>query len=168
MRKADIATGLVLTVIGLYLLLIGIPNETSVSDFDIGGTLPSSLFPYISIGLLTGLSILLVIKNLLNIGKDDEDPPMSIKNWLHLLCIAGLFVMTLVSFTYLGFVPGGIIMIASLMLYMGTQSLFRIALTSILATVSIYIFFWYGFHIALPPGKIEWKLFLQAFQTLLN
>ncbi|MBW2610002.1 MAG: tripartite tricarboxylate transporter TctB family protein [Deltaproteobacteria bacterium] len=168
MRKSDIATGLVLTIIGLYLLLVVIPNETTVSDFDIGGTLPSSLFPYISIGLMTGLSILLIIKHLLHAGKEDEDPPMTVKNWLHLLYITGLFVVALVSFTYLGFVLGGIIMIASLMFYMGTRSPLRVALTSILATACIYVFFWYGFHIALPSGKIEWKLFLQAFQTLLH
>ncbi len=147
MRKAEAIAGVVLTLMGLAMLFIGIPAQTTSGD-EVG--LPAAMFPTVSMALVTALAALLVVTRLLRRGQDDEAPPMPPRIWRHLGFIVGLLGGGYLALDYLGYVAGGALTVAAMMVYMGARRPVTIIATAVIGPTLIYLFFWEVFRIPLP------------------
>jgi hypothetical protein len=114
-RKTDVLTGLALTAFSLMMLLVVIPKQIP------GSSDPSSLQPAfmanLTMGVVLGLSILLMIRALL-FGKPEAGPVITASGLRWLAFVAVSLAASGAMIHILGFLWGGILVIGSLMLCM--------------------------------------------------
>lgn len=155
--QKDFLTGLLFIVFGLIIRIFIIPNQASNSNMY---GLPSSFFPNVVAYIIIALSILLILKSIIN-GKDDlkksmkmfietsiqQENLLSYKNAfiIFIICIGYFIGLILLSFIYI--TPITIILIA---LYFGWRKWISLILTSVLVTVAIQYLFESMMNIPLP------------------
>lgn len=152
MRRSDIISGAIQTVLGLVTIFLVVPAEISgSSDFGIA----PDVFPLTLIWTTTVFAAALTASRVLS-GRgradDDADPsPILRPDWYF---IAGSIVFLVVGYlalTYLGFIVGGMLMLAALMVLMGEhRHWLRLVLVVAIAPASIYFVFWHLFKVPLP------------------
>ena len=88
------------------------------------------------------------------IPKKPEKPalglPLSARQILYAVALCGLLTIFLAIVNYIGFIPAGVFLITSLMIYLGSRNPVKIALNSILGSSIIYFTFKYLFGVTLP------------------
>jgi len=148
MRKADIVSAVILFVGGLITIFVIIPLQTTEGE---KYGLPPAFFPTCSMVVLTVLSALLLLKGLFSSNKDTDPPaPLDSRSWLNIGLLSALLFLSLAAIKYLGFIIGGILMVASFMIYMRERRLITISLVSLITPLVIYIVLWKFLRILLP------------------
>jgi len=146
MRKTDIVLAIILSLLGLLGLLVVVPLQTSAGE-EFG--LSSAFFPNISLIALTGLSIILLIKRL--VKHEPSGPnPLSSKSWFHLFVVIFLLFFSLGLIRFLGFIPGGIFLLLSLMLFMKERKIIILSTVSFGIPIGIYLLLWKLMNIPMP------------------
>jgi uncharacterized membrane protein len=151
MRRADIVSGLVLTLFGFVSLFAIIPAQVG-SDAGDSGVAPD-LFPLTLMWLLTGLAVLLWATRLARRGKkqEDEPTPLETQNFFFIVAASLALLGSYLAITFLGFIIGSVLTVALWMLAMdGRRYPVRLIVASLLAPVVIWAFFRHLFTVLLP------------------
>jgi len=140
MKKSDTIAAAVLFIIGILAVFVIIPQQTTPGE---RYGLPPAFFPTLSMVLITGLSAVLLLKNVFK-SKAEADRTISMthKNWIYITGITAFLFICLLIIKYFGFIAGGILTIASLMIYMGERKPLTIILVAVLAPTFTYIILW--------------------------
>lgn len=151
-RRSDIISGTILTVLGLFTIFVIVPDQISgTSAFGIA----PDVFPLTLIWATTVFAALLVANRLLNTRNqaraDDGPSPISRADWFFIAGTTLFLAAGFLAITYLGFIAGGGLMLAALMLLMGERfHWLRLVLVVVIAPVSLYFVFWSLFKVPLP------------------
>lgn len=146
MRKAEIITAALLLLLSLAMIFFIIPAQTEPGE-EYG--VPPSTLPTAAMVGVGGLSLILLISRLRQ--KDDPTPnPLPKASWKHIGFFAAVLFGGLAAINWLTFIPGGILIIASLMLITGQRKPLVIGLISITTPCLIYVALWEGLRIPLP------------------
>lgn len=146
MRKAEIITSALLLLLSLAMIFFIVPAQTEPGE-EFG--VPPSTMPTAAMVVLGGLSLIHLIAKLRQ--ADDGTPnPIPAASWKHIGLFTGLLFAGLAAIKYLSFIPGGILIIASMMLITGQRKPLIVGLTSIIAPCLIYVALWHGLRIPLP------------------
>ena len=133
---------MVLLAVGLIGTFIIVPAQTAQVGEVYG--LPPSLFPMVGVVLLSVCAGLKIVLSMIQ-RWDDEEAAAEQLNWHHGRHIAALtagLVVSVMLIEHLGFLIGGPITVAALMLYMGTRKPVTLVAVAIGAPLAIYLFFW--------------------------
>lgn len=155
--QKDFLTGLLFLVFGLVIRIFIIPNQASNSN---AYGLPSSFFPNVVAYIIITLSILLILKSIIN-GKADlknslkmfietniqKDNLLSYKNAFIIFAICTGYFIGLIFLSFIYITPITIILIA---LYFGWRKWISLILTAGLVTVAIQYLFESMMKIPLP------------------
>jgi hypothetical protein len=121
MRKAELIAGIIVLVFGLVLIFWIIPDQSErVSDVSI----QPAVYPLIAAWAMVGFSAVLIAGRLTLLTSQGESRPgpFDAAAWLHLVFMLAILLAALLAFAYLGFIVGGIALVAALMLYMGARN----------------------------------------------
>lgn len=147
MRLANtIISFTLLAFAGFYAVLIA-----NLPTRDLPNTLGAAFVPWVLAGMLTLLSIILLVSSILS---KKDDTPVSIPS-RDLIGITGLLILIAlyVKFlNYLGFVLSSIMFLAILTWFAGSRKPLGIAIFSITASITIYLLFYKFFNVQLPAG----------------
>jgi hypothetical protein len=149
MNRADLIGGLGITVLGLLLIFVIIPQGTA-SGMYYG--LPPTFFPTVMATGLTASAVGLALQAWRRRArKTDAGPaPLSLWNLLMFLFAAALAVAGVIAIDYLGMIYAGPVLIAAFMLFMGERSPVRLLLTSVLPVAAVYLLARYLLYAPLP------------------
>jgi len=142
---------MVLLLVGLIGTFIVVPAQTAKVGEVYG--LPPSLFPMVGVVLLSVCAALKIVLSVVQPPTDDDGATGDQLNWYHWRHIAALaagLIVSLLLIEHLGFLIGGPITVASLMLYMGVSKPVTLVATAVGAPLVIYLFFWQLLRIPLP------------------
>ena len=141
-----------MTVVGLVTIFLVVPNQISgTSAFGIA----PDVFPLTLIWATTLFAALLVANRLLrpwSQSQADADPsPIIRPDWFFIVGATLFLAAGFVAITYLGFIVGGGLMLAFLMLLMGDRLRWRrLVLVVAIAPACLYFVFWSLFKVPLP------------------
>jgi hypothetical protein len=139
-RKSDIIAAAVLFFTGILAVFVIIPQQTMPGE---RYGLPPAFFPTLSMTFITVLSAMLLLKSIFKSKKEaDHTASMTHRNWLYICVLTILLFICLAVIKYFGFIPGGILTIASFMIYMGERKILAIVLVAVLAPTLIYVILW--------------------------
>lgn len=150
MNRADIIAGAAVTVAGLLILFVVIPFAVPGHDEGEYG-LRAQDFPFVTAGLMTVLSALLVgIRLLAATAPDAGGAPMSRRNGQFLFGVSILFVVTFLLLDTIGIAAGGPLVVAAFMVVLGERRPIPVILMSVGAPLLIWLFFWKLLRFPLP------------------
>ena len=147
MRRANIIISIILLAfLGCYGVLIArLPSR------DLPNTLGATFVPWVLAGLLTLLSLMLLIGNIIS---NSPDSPVSIPK-RDIFGIAGLLLL-ITSYIklmgYVGFIPISIVFLSILTWVAGSRKPIGILFFSVLTTCLVYFLFQKFFSVQLPAG----------------
>jgi len=96
---------------------------------------------------VTILSGMLLLKSFFRSKKEaDHRVCITQRNWLYICLVSVFLFICLAVIKCVGFIPGGILIIASFMFYMGERKILTILLVSVLAPALIYTIIFGIFH----------------------
>lgn len=149
MRKADMVAAIVLMVVGLTMIFIIIPAQTSPGE---KYGVPPRTVPTAAMVVVTVMSGTLFIQRLIESkkAKDTRPSPLSRKHWAHIGAYTVLLFIGLAMIKFLHFVPGGILLLAVLMILTGQRKPVIIALVAVPVPILVYAGLWYGLRMPLP------------------
>ena len=149
MKKADIITALFLLVTGLMMIFVIIPAQTYPGE-EYG--VPPATVPTAAMAVVTFMAGILLVQRLLDRRKNKKDTPSPMKRsqWLHIAGFTVLLSAGLAAIKFLHFIPGGILILAVLMIITGQRRPLTIILVSVPTPFLIYAALWYGLRIPLP------------------
>lgn len=148
MRPSDLAAGTVLFLLGLYTLFVVLPAQTSATGGI--GLAPRDL-PALAVLVVIGLSALLVVQSLL--AKLPGRASLWPASWHETLTMLVGFAFALagiLAFQFAGFVPGGAVLMVSIMLFMGERNWLRLLLTPTLVVGGMYFSVTRLLHVTVP------------------
>lgn len=153
MRKADLISSATVTAFGLFLLLYIIPGYVQ-KHAEGGYGLGARVMPDAMAILVVALGAMLFVARLVQPKVVDEvegsEPPFTPANAVFLLR-ASLFLAAVTAlFTWVGFLVAGPVTIGGFMVAMGERRPIPIVLTSIIAALAIWLFFWKLLEFPLP------------------
>ena len=149
MKRADIITAILLLVTGLVMIFVIIPGQTYPGE-EYG--VPPATVPTAAMALVTVMAGILLVQRLLDKKKNQKDtpPPMKRLQWLHIAGFTLLLFAGLAAIKFLHFIPGGILILAVLMIIAGQRKSLTILLVSVPIPFLVYAALWYGLRIPLP------------------
>lgn len=138
MRRADICMATGLLFVGLLVLFVIIPAE---ADGDTWSGVSPLFFPtLIAAGFSIGCAALLARAILWPRAYDGMEAPLKLENFGFFLLACGIVLAAVFLIHAVGFVWGGPVLVAALMLFMGERSLLRIVPMSVVPVLVIYFF----------------------------
>jgi hypothetical protein len=149
MKKADIVASIFLLVTGLVMIFIIIPAQTYPGE-EYG--VPPATVPTAAMAVVTVMAGILLIQRLLARKKSETDTSSPIKRfqWLHVAGFTALLFAGLAAIKFLHFIPGGILILAGLMIVCGQRKPLTIIFVSVPVPCLVYAALWYGLRIPLP------------------
>ena len=149
MREADTLTSIILIVIGLVMIFVVIPWQTSPGE-EFG--VPPATVPTAAMSIVTVMAIILLIQSLRGAkqSRADRPSPMRKQDWLHIAGYTAYLFAGLAAFKWLHFIPGGIILLAVLMFLTGQRKPLLIVLVAVPVPFIVYAGLWYGLRMPLP------------------
>ena len=147
MRQADIWIAVFLMVLGVIMIFVVIPAQTFPGE---RYGVPPATVPTVAMAVVTVMAGFLLIQRLLVRRSDDAPSPMARSHWMQLTGFTALLFAGLGAMKYLHFVPGGILLMAALMLAAGNRKPLTILGVSILTPLLIYAALWHGMRLPLP------------------
>ena len=149
MIKADIIAAIVLMMVGLVMIFIIIPAQTSPGE---KYGVPPATVPTAAMVVVTLMSGILLIQCLIQSRRrlDSRPSPMALRQWLHIGGYTALLFVGLAVIRYLHFIPGGILFLAALMIITGMRRPLTIVLVAVPVPILIYAGLWYGLRMPLP------------------
>lgn len=144
-RKTDALTGAVLAVFALVVMVWVIPSQIrGSSEYS---SIPPSFVANLTMALVGGLSLLLIARALFS-GKPEAGPVVT----KSALCWLAFVVISLgvsgVIIQYLGFLAGGVLVVAGYMVCMGERRPLVILSTACSAAGLCYFFLTYALNLA--------------------
>lgn len=156
MKTADIVSCALITLCGLLLLFVIIPGWVPV-EAGPGFGLSATTMPNVAVSTLTALAAMFFLYRVRDRQphtetdrNDDTTPPIGHRNWLFLLRGAVFLVAMATLFEWFGFLAAGPLTVAGFMIMMGERRPWPICITSIVATVATWLFFWQFLKFPLP------------------
>ncbi len=138
MRRADICMATGLLFVGLLMLFVVIPSE---ADGDTWSGVSPLFFPtLIAAGFSIGCAALLARAILRPRAYDGMEAPLKLENFGFFLLACGIVLAAVFLIHAVGFVWGGPVLVAALMLFMGERSFLRIVPMSVVPVLVIYFF----------------------------
>ena len=149
MKKADIVTAFFLLVTGLVMIFVIIPAQTYPGE-EYG--VPPATVPTAAMAVVTVMACILLVQRLLGRRKNEKDTPSPMRRlqWLHIAGFTALLFVGLAAIKFLHFIPGGILILAVLMIITGQRKPLTIILVSVPIPFLVYTALWYGLRIPLP------------------
>jgi len=150
MKKVNVILSAVFIGFGIFYAYL----TANLPDRNLPNTLGSDFMPWVLVGCLLFLSLLLLIKAVFGGSSEQSDFSISPKEGF------GVIFLTFCVFGYvklmilIGFVSATPIFLALLMLITGSRKWKEIVLVSIFATFSIYLLFYKIFQVILPRGEL--------------
>ena len=151
MKKADIISSGLVTLIGLMLLFVIIPIWVpTILDGEYG--LRAKDMPNVAAISITGLAVLFFIYSLKTKDRSsaDSSSPLTRQNCLYLFQIALFMLFVVAIFEWIGFLVAGPITIGGFMIIMGERRPLHVGGTAIGVTLGIWLFFWQLLRFPLP------------------
>ncbi|WP_203142709.1 tripartite tricarboxylate transporter TctB family protein [Marinobacter mangrovi] len=127
-RNVDLLAGVVLTLLGLLTLFYGIPHYV---DKGFGFGLSPRFFPYVCVVAITGLSLALVVARLRRQPGGESASPLTARVLRQVLNVVLLMLVALAVMTYWSYLPAAMLLVASMMWYMGERRFTRIVPTAV-------------------------------------
>lgn len=120
MKKADFASGLILGVFGLTMLIFVIPAQIETAP---EGYISPRLVPNLTMILITGLSALLMLRSLRGIGYTpmDDSSVFFRSEMMALLKISGVFAVSVALFAWSMPLLAGIALIVGTLIALGER-----------------------------------------------
>ena len=152
MRRSDIISGTILTVLGLLTIFVIVPDQ--ISGTSTVGIAPD-VFPLTLAWATTLFAAALVLTRLLqpwSEARSDADPsPISRPDWFFIAGATLFLAAAYLAITWLGFIVGGVVVLVLLMLLMGERAHWRrLVLVAAAAPACLYFIFWSLFRVPLP------------------
>ena len=150
MKKVNVILSALLIGFGIFYAYL----TANLPDRNLPNTLGSDFMPWVLVGCLLLLSLLLLIKTVFGGSPEQFDFSISPKEGF------GVIFLTVCVFAYvklmilIGFVLATPIFLALLMLITGSRKWKEIVIVSIFATFSIYLLFQKIFQVILPRGEL--------------
>ena len=150
MKKVNVILAALLIALGIFYAYLA----ANLPDRNLPNTLGSDFMPWVLVGCLLFLSLLLLIKTVFGGSPEQFDFSISPKEGF------GVIFLTVCVFAYvklmilIGFVLATPIFLALLMLITGSRKWKEIVMVSIFATFSIYLLFQKIFQVILPRGEL--------------
>lgn len=121
MRRANLYSGIVLAVVAIVMLLAVIPWQIEEGP---NGMMSPRLVPYLMMGAMLGLSVLLIVTNLS--GRDaavmqDDTNPFSQEEMKGLAKIAGVFALAIALFLWVSPLAAGAGLIIGSLVVLGER-----------------------------------------------
>lgn len=148
--KVEQIAGIVLFVFALLLLLLIIPMQ--IKDVRAPGVPPRFLPQAISF-LIMALSVPLYVGGYKKRNTPDlKEYSITIQELKLVLITLAAVAVTIVLYSFMGFIPTSILLLAFLQYRYGQRKLWKIVLVSIGMPVVLFLFFYYVLMISLPVG----------------
>ena len=150
MKKVNVILSALLIGFGIFYAYL----TANLPDRNLPNTLGSDFMPWVLVGCLLLLSLLLLIKTVFGDSPEQFDFSISPKEGF------GVIFLTVCVFAYvkfmilIGFVLATPVFLALLMLITGSRKWKEIVMVSIFATFSIYLLFQKIFQVILPRGEL--------------
>lgn len=151
MRKVLIVSYAFLLLLSIALLLWLIPNFTPPSS---GYGIPASALPNLLACVMLICSAFLLAQNLMGKSEGDGPNPLPVATWVHMLKYFVVLFLAFPLMSYIGFVPGSILLLAVLQYLAGQRNLILIIAISVIFSVTTYYTVMYGMDVDLniePP-----------------
>lgn len=146
-RKLEALIGLILAVLAAAFYWLVIPVYAPDSMF---AETPPSLLPKACTLLIGVLGGLMFLHRGFLAAEDGSPPELSAKDLRQMAVIAACFAAAILVMRLAGYLAGGALLVAALMIYMRTRNLLRIALTAAAAPVALYGLFELLLGVPLP------------------
>lgn len=150
MKIADIVSGAIGILIGLYAIVAGMQMPA-----DVVMKIGPSFFPTILAGFLILFSLMLIINALRGRSKGSVQPfklsDVGVQRGLITLAATIVFCVAL---NPVGFIPTAIVFLIFMMWVMGKRKPLLLAAVPPLITVSIWLVFEKVLHLSMPPGLL--------------
>lgn len=117
MRRADAIAGLVLAIAGVLALVFLIPSQIDTAP---PGMMSPRLVPNLMMIAVTGLSVLLALRNLSGLSGDDPSP-VSRAELAALARIGGVFALSIALYHWLSPLAAGIALVTGTLLVLGER-----------------------------------------------
>jgi hypothetical protein len=149
MKKTDIVAAIFLLATGLVMIFIIIPAQTYPGE-EYG--VPPATVPTAAMAVVTVMAGILLLQRLIGRKKNETDTPSPIKRlqWLHIAAFTALLFAGLAAIKFLHFIPGGILILAGLMIVTGQRKPLTIIFVAVPIPCLVYVALWYGLRIPLP------------------
>ena len=154
MRRSDLISGSLLTLAGLLMIFVIVPQQIASSS-DYG--LDPAFFPLALLWLAVIIAALLVATRV----KQPPDPPdiepvFDRWNWIFIVGATLFLVLSFIAIEALGFVVAGALMVAVLMIAIEIRHLrwIEVAAISLVGPFAIYWLLYNIFHVQLPSGPL--------------
>lgn len=150
MKKVNVILSALLIGLGIFYAYL----TAALPDRNLPNTLGSDFMPWVLVGCLLLLSLLLLIRTLFGGTPEQFDFSISIKEGF------GVIFLTVSVFAYvklmilIGFVLATPMFLALLMLITGSRRWKEIVIVAIFATFGIYLLFQKIFQVILPRGEL--------------
>ena len=149
MRKANIIISIILLGFsGFYAYLIA-----NLPARDLSNTLGAAFVPWVLVGALAGLSVLLLISSILASNKNSK-VSLPRKELLGIAFLLILIVCYVKLMGYLGFVSTSIVFLSILTWLAGSRKPVEIAVFSVTTATLVYLLFHKFFQVQLPTGLL--------------
>lgn len=150
MKKINIIISIVLLLfcIGYFFMIQGLP------DRNLENTLKSSFMPTLLLSIFAGLTVIMLVKNIVAGSVEACDYLITKRDLLGLVSITALIFIYVFLMNITGFIIITPIVMFVLMKLTGTSKIREAIIVSITASVLIYLLFDVLFEVQLPGGLI--------------
>lgn len=148
MRIQEFCINLLLACAGLLFIFVIIPQWTEPGFDDVG--LMAETLPSMCCWVIVGLSVLQIIEGLRLGLKKSDGKEISLEILVHMIKFFVPMFMIIPLWTYLGFFPGSIIVLATLLLVSGQRSAKVLLPICLLVPGVVYCLLWYGLNVPTP------------------
>lgn len=138
MRRAEIITGLLLLIAALVMIFVVVPAQTEFVD---DASIQPSFYPGLALWAMAVFSALMALLAFLKPAVPNDTGPLTLKNFQTLLLLGAILAAAFVAMTYLGYIAGGVGLVAVLMIYMGVRNPILLVGVSLGAPVVAWLFF---------------------------
>ena len=150
MRRINIVLSIILLCFGSYYAYL----TASLPKRNLPNTLGSDFMPWVLVGCLFLLSLLLLVNTIFRGTREQCDFKISLKEGFGIIFLAACVWGYVKVMSLFGFILVTPIFIAILMLITGSRKWPEVVIVSIGATLGIYLFFQKIFQVILPGGTL--------------
>lgn len=151
MRKVLMLSYAFLFLLSIALLFWLIPNFTPPSS---GYGIPASALPNLLASVMLICSAFLLVQTAMGKGDCNGPNPLPLPIWVHMAKYFTVLFLAFPLMSYIGFIPGSIILLATLQYFAGQRNLMLIIVISVVVSVLTYYAVMYGMDVDLniePP-----------------
>lgn len=147
MRIQECCVNVLLLIGSIVMVLFIIPEWTPESE---GYGLAASTLPNAMCAVIGALACVQLACGVRRGLVRNQDNPVSLEVVVHLVKYFGVMLLVFPAWKWLGFVPGGMAVLALLYVVTGIRNIAAVVAISVLLPVVCYALLWYGLHIPTP------------------